>query len=1290
MILIVMRLFLSLAMAEPTPSQVLHNINRLATGTKETQKEAAQFLSLCPYREAIDALINALEREMNRPAQNNRRVTSKQLIDAPFVQILVKSLAKLHSKAYAEEIIQKFDGAEDAYKDTVLYQQLKKDMEFLINAFSSSPLEHLFADVPREGQETRGVQVKEQQQPFKIGDGGAKPKKGKALELGEGGKILEPPQRKLHRPKTPDEISEALRTFRENLEAETLEQPELIDALVSLRRDQLVFSNSAARSHVMVIMGSEAAGGTGLIQNYVDLLYEEAGASVDQMLTLPVVRDVKADGWQVFGSATGFVGSENLPPLLRYLAERSGSRYLVAKAPTGTRTEFFIVKNPAYGTNQTSQWPNALTPEMAVIFAPNFESWSRDGKDLVLMDALKTGRWKINNPGSGEASIEVPALIILSTTEGSELLTSRNPDGTTFGAPLNYEERLKKWHEVQGNKRYLKSVLVAGSRTSRPGEPAKGISEALLQLIPDDSVFLKRPLSPQALQAIAQKQLARLKKFYASTNSAFGKFNVEFDPKVSEFIRDDNYDAESNAASVSGKIRSFIELPLKRAVADGHLHGGTGADHQVYVELAANDDGTIRFQVTAQNLATQAIVATYDETVPESLARKKRTPLTEEDLTRIRGLEEHLNSNVFGVGELATRMTEAYLDREQKLRVDPKARKAEGAQISAYFGLSSVGKTETANVLAEYQEGDNADETRIDFSNVTNSDQLKELIYGSYDSYGNPVPSKFMQLYDRKNGVVSVLFDELGNLPKHLLLQLYDIFRVANVNGFVDHKQRDMTGVQIRLTGNIGQEIFFSVPKDLPRAVRMFAMERLYRDFMASPGLQRRALEDHLPSALINRIGLPNIYWYGPLNFRSLRQLSQLKFDKMIKALKPNEGKMGWNMALENPAQYWKWIEAIEEEGFVLDEQGASIDRFVGQILRQKIESSLVNNRVPSGSDVLMRRRVDLDQQTDSIESLTNKIGFELIIPATGQSLVFHIAGAPQVRVPLHANSSKFIVDVHESGHELLKHVLFKTEQRTRYLSSLPGVRQINGQMVAYEGIAESSTEVKTNLTAPQIINRVAVLLGGLEAQRLVTEGSMLDAGQSHDLQEANRLIEYAIVVFGLDPQWGFVTKESGTTEVEKFVAALPDREKLRLKKLKREWLAKGQLVARAFLKANLHGVLLPLANKLAEHGELFEKDFEEFYRHVELVTPQMPSIGWSRLKNSISEWGERLVSQFSPLDFAHEQKLIKSIQPPEKMKSLNELVAETRTRDVADLQPLASTPFAAMSASAACEPLLR
>src|SRR5690606_32306808 len=136
------------------------------------------------------------------------------------------------------------------------------------------------------------------------------------------------------------------------------------------------------------------------------------------------------------------------------------------------------------------------------------------------------------------------------------------------------------------------------------------------------------------------------------------------------------------------------------------------------------------------------------------------------------------------------------------------------------------------------------------------------------------------------------------------------------------------------------------------------------------------------------RIGEQNIIWFAPLTFQAVRELTLAKTNGYIAKLKPTDGRRGWDVGFKSAADHERVIEIFEREGFRLEEQGASIDRFVDSAINKELRSVLLINKVPTGARVIIAPRVD--QSEDVIEK-SGKVILDVIVEGEAKPLALEL-----------------------------------------------------------------------------------------------------------------------------------------------------------------------------------------------------------------------------------------------------------------------------------------------------------
>ncbi len=839
------------------------------------------------------------------------------------------------------------------------------------------------------------------------------------------------------RPKTMAEAREAQVRIQKHMDVSVFDQEEIVQALMDIENENTLFWGKRTEPPLLFLMGPSSVGIETLVQEYVDAKYEHKGAWKDHLFTVPEVSD-KASLWSLVGSATGYVGSENISPLNRFIVEHSGGRYqLMEQKGSGGGSTTFVVENPEWKKNRLPL-EGKLASEMATIFIPNFDQWPKKGKDEVLLKALKEGRFPINNPGPGVSYLEFQGLIVVSTSEGMELVTSTKPNGRSVGQPLSYEDQLKRWEEKHTDKKGLLNILQSSTSESalkQSNDPyeAKGTSPELIKMIPENRVFLKKPITLKTRELIVEKLLNQIRNDFKNADNLFGPIELVYAEDLHLKIANFPHDPEKQAGALNQLAASFVRQPILQAISEEKIVESKKGQ-KLFVDIVENPDRTmnLKIEVTNPDLSRKA-----DLSVPiqASLSNKIREPISKEEMDRLFEFEGFLNQNVFNIKEVAKRLATKMIS----LMSQKNSKVALPASILSYFGVSSSGKTETTKAEAKFFFKDSTRIKSINFSEVRTVQAIQQLILG-YRNGNDIVRSEFMEYYDLYGGDVQFTFDELSNAPADVLKALYDIFREGEIT-FADGVKRTMTNVRIRITGNIGEEIYKDIPKHLPDNIRMAAMEEAYKNFIGSPGLQRMYLEKAFSDALINRMGLENIFWYAPLNFKSLRELSVLKLKLALDRLHHQEGALGWKIQFASEKAFWDLVEIIETDGFIIEEQGASIDRFIKDSfethLRVLLTDATRKGKIKNQDTVILQETPTKTEQTNEMTGKHNHHSLKLV--SGKEEMVLELKGKSQSHHVQHDEEEQILTAYHEAGHDFLTHALFGPRFSALKLSILPG-----------------------------------------------------------------------------------------------------------------------------------------------------------------------------------------------------------------------------------------------------------
>lgn len=967
-------------------------------------------------------------------------------------------------------------------------------------------------------------------------------------------------------------------------------QDEVIEALMALEWRNTLYGKSRIVPDAIYLMGLPGAGRDTAAETLTDALHRKKGAYKNHMFRLPVMKN-DSDLWRVFGSATGFVGSSNLPPFLEFLVLHSGGKYKIEMVKVeGGREAPRIVLNPNYKGDTLAGYS---PPQSGVVFVNEFHNWSRQLKDNVIKQALEKGLFPINNPNGGLSEIEVPIRFVFASNEGISLLAAREANGQRYGKDLTYDQLLKKWENVHLNKKALKSEILSsnGAVNSRGGgETAPGISEELLNRIQDRFTLLLRPLSPQSLEVIAEKQLNALKE-RLSDSPLLGDLELSWDPDTPRIIQEYDYSPEENARPISDRVTSLIEEPLIDALRSKQIKKSL---HQsLHLKIESNSDGSrslvILNDVGSSTTEVRSVIRSTLKDIP-------KPPISDERIDELAGLDSYLKSNVFGIDNIVERIAERALSIEN----ETSSASARPVNVISLNGLTSTGKTETAKQLAKFLSKSDDELLVFDFSQIQTLDHFKDQILGLKDSFGNPVPSRFMKSYDRANGKLIVAFDELANVrDRELLTAFFDFFREPVMTTFSDGKPRPMGGVVVIVTGNPGQEDFSQVPNNLPMEVQMLAWQEIAQTLNNSESVRRSILERYYPRPLLARFGRNNVFFLPPHDYKSLRQLAQLKTGQAIARLANQDSRRGWNIKFPSPEEYSRFIDTIIEEGFSLPEQGASIEHFVQDDFEEKMKSILLKNKIPSGSTVVLSYK---DQSSNQNTSTTGFVFYDVYVDGLKQPLEYKIRRPYQGKELKKDNTNDFLTAFHEVGHNLMRKALFPETYTSTLISIVPGVSFIGDRWLYYAGVAKSEQEKEAYGNRDFFVKQIAVLLAGETAERMVTRGHS-SAGKENDISRASALARDVVVRFGLSTKWGLSAAPAGQTAQE-YISDLSSESKALLEQEVAKLLNEGRDLAEQIILANFNEIFIPLSLQLAEKGTLNEEELARFYNGKNLATP--------------------------------------------------------------------------------------
>lgn len=1059
---------------------------------------------------------------------------------------------------------------------------------------------------------------------------------------------------------TRDRISE----IKNHLNKAVVDQSFAVDSVVRILFDTYVYGAGKVKPKVRFFSGLPGNGMTLLAREFVNEIHQSKDAYKKHLLELPSAPDKESLN-QIIGSSTGYIGSENVPDLVRWAVEHSGGRYILKteEGPTG-KTDFKVVENPDWKSQHQMSgeiFVREMPSEYGVIFV-DLDQWSKRNIDQVLLPLIKEGRIGIKNPGDGVKSIYIPGVtVILASHDLIPVIASRDENGRRFGKALSIEDLNQRVERIEKDPSLFRDQLMQAEYIKKgvSNESALGYSESFLSEIHDGDFVPFRVLSVEGRLTVLNYELQKLVKKLSRADGPYANMELTWTKDLVETAQKYHFNAEDGAKMLLSKISEFVEGPLFELIESGKLTPDLSSQ-KLILDIQKNDDYTMDLLLRDAKDPEHIILSSK---VRATLAEQKSKPLSDEEYLKYANLPERLGKHVFGVPYILEKIgTSVALAKDRERRRVNGEIQHKKAEVFFLLGFSSTGKTETGKALARelYEDGEAA-RISIDFNNVKSINDLRELILG-HSLGGKVVPSRFMREYDRLNGRVIFMFEEIANAPLEVLKALYDILDEAVVTGFADGKARAMDHVMILATGNAGEEWYRSIPRDLPFDLQANAMRQVYESMVRDVDAMRVTLEKYFSAAFINRVGIGRFLFYPPLGFEAIRRLTISQLDRVLKDLRPAEGHPGWQVGFENKEDYLSFLDSMEREGYVLREQGRSIVNYAMEEVEKKIRFSLRNQLIPAGTKIWIKPRND--QSRDRINS-NQEIAFDLIIDGQKERIPFTMRA--RLRRDDLKNTPEFVAQTsyHEAGHNLQRRAVFGDKFKATLVSRIPGVIIENDNPLVYEGVAISEQLEKLGYNKEAVVEQLSVLFAGEVAETLVTKDARHDAGKSDDIARATHLAEKAVLEWGLSEKWGsrVVKPDQRNT--------LSDAERKLVGEEVSALLKQGRLLAVATLsQPDNFEVLKTLGVEIIKKAELKEKDIDRFYAEYDSRI-QFPQNIWQVIDEESKKQG---AIKPEPLTgFAkkknHSIEFKEGVLVPREFADINAIIADKKKRVLAKIE---------------------
>jgi len=986
--------------------------------------------------------------------------------------------------------------------------------------------------------------------------------------------------------------------FYESMSKEVVGQDEILKSMRDLYLKDMLTNGERKAPELFYLIGLPGNGKDTIAEAYVDALHKRAGAHNEHMFRMNIRN--KAEAWTYFGSAKGYVGSSEMPALLKFLVEHSGGRYQLGTEIDSQGKERTVV-------NQNPEWKSekgllaSKGADKAVVFVNEAHNIPKSIKDNVLKQAMERGIFTINNPGQGPnavTSMEVPVTFIFATNEGISLLESREKNGARIGKPLSYERLMENYDLVSKDKTALRQSILEGNgeKNNPVGEDSPGTSEEWLNRIPNHRLHILKPLSPESLVSIAKIVADKLSLDLSRSKGSLGSYDVQISDELTKFVTTYDYIPSENARPIKGRVESFIFDQIYSALQSQKIRP-LGVKQEISIDLHKYENGAVSVVFNVKVKGSDEVYR-FRRLISQTLKDVPPKALSNQRVEEIVSMRQQILDNVFGVEHIVDELIKSALVSESSSKNSGESKRP--ATVLAFLGKSSTGKTETAKQYVKARYGESEKPVIIDFNGVRSLEALEAKILGSVDARKNAISSDFMKAYDRaKDGNIAFIFDEAANAPKELLKGLYELLRESVATGFSDGKPRSMKNVTIVLTGNAGEQIYDAIPNDLPTDVHERALNEVFRVFMNNESLQQRVLKENFSEAFLARLGR-NIYHFGPLQYSSKRQIAQLKLSQGLDSLKAKTSERGWEIAFASEQDLLNLFGMIEKDGFDHAYQGASIDRFVRDSIIDRIKSSLLIEKIENNTEVILEV-IDKPVLKTELDAVYVSRQIKLTIPSGKEILVEIPVGQKHDNIEK-TDLDRVLTAYHEAGHEIVSEVYFGDRVRPKFLSIIEGVSLIGDQFVHYAGLRSGEYIEDSRYTKEVVLRNVAILTGGYVAQQLVTLGARDDAGKSNDMHRATKMVQESILRNGLSDEWGKAAVPSGM-KIEDYINNLSENDQSLLRKITDRWLIEGEKLAREAILINADRLFLRMGQEIAKKGYLNKDDILKLYDDNGVIT---------------------------------------------------------------------------------------
>jgi ATP-dependent Clp protease ATP-binding subunit ClpA len=339
-----------------------------------------------------------------------------------------------------------------------------------------------------------------------------------------------------------------------------------------------------------------------------------------------------------------------------------------------------------------------------------------------------------------------------------------------------------------------------------------------------------------------------------------------------------------------------------------------------------------RKEVTAQDVI---MVVSEQTGIPEDV-------IVRNSLGRLERMEEVLKEQVIGQDEAIGALARRVRTKLSPLKENPVAPNG----VFLFLGPTGVGKTKTAEALAEFLFADESRMVRFDMSEYQDPDAMSRLIGRGRGIVGAERGGLLTERIKEKPYTV-LLLDEIEKAHPQVL----NLFLQAFDEGWITDGLGDtvyFSDVIIIMTSNLGSHLFRKLLNPmgfLPEREELSReqLERVHQELIAT--IKR---ENWMTPEFLNRIDL--ILVFDPLSKETVKKIVRLLIDRLNERIAP----FGKRLVVDEAA-----VELIVERGYSVEFGARELKRVLAELVEDQLalhweEASDFETRVVEGKLVVV------------------------------------------------------------------------------------------------------------------------------------------------------------------------------------------------------------------------------------------------------------------------------------------------------------------------------------------------